>query len=242
MKLAFDDWECDLKTSKIDITHQGTKQGSYYLLREPYCGRCSSNGKETEECGWHYKFHPSLHRVYAVGIYFEDGKSKISDDILSSHIWWLKFKSEEWAKPLGAAMALVAKALHEELLGYDLLVPVPPYKDSSSTKKYDHAEELTKVVSSILKIRWKQMLLKTRSERMVDKPTMDHRWEASKDLYQLSTASGETAGKKVLLIDDVCTSGSTISSSAGVLSEYGKASKVAALVAGRTYDTGYPVQ
>jgi predicted amidophosphoribosyltransferase len=239
MKLTCDNWQCDLKPSKIEIKHNGNDEGAYFLLRRPFCERCGSNGKNTEACTWHYRFHPLLSRVYAVGIYFEEGNSPIKGDILSSHIWWLKFKSEEYARPIGTSMALAIKGLYTDLMEYDVLVPIPPFS-GSTPKRYDHAEEIAKVLSNALGKPYKQLLRKTRHEKMVEKPTMDDRWEASKNLFELETES-QTKGLKVLLIDDICTSGSTLSGSAGVLTERGGATKVAAFVAGRRFDTNYPV-
>lgn len=240
MKSTYDNWQCELKPPRIEIRRKGKHEGAYFLLRKPFCERCSSNGKNIETCGWHYRFSALLSRVYAIGIYFEEGKSLINGDILSTHIWDLKFKEKEFAKPIGISMAIIMKGLYPELMEYDVLVPVPPFSRSGESKKYDHAEEIAKVLSNLLEKPCKQLLKKVRDEKMVKKPTMDDRWEASKGLFELE-AESQTRGLRILLIDDVCTSGSTLSSSAGVLVERGGATKVAALVAGRRYDTNYPV-
>jgi predicted amidophosphoribosyltransferase len=172
-----------------------------------------------------------------MGIYFPDRKSLIKNDVLSQHLWWLKFNSAEWAIPIGTAMSLVLRKLYTELLDYDLLVPIPPFPESD--KKWDHAEELAKVLSDVLGKPWKQMLRKTRQEKLVGK-TIDERWASSKDLFALaSDVSAE--GKSILLIDDICTTGSSLSRSAGVLSEQGNATRIAAFVAGRDYDRAYPI-
>jgi predicted amidophosphoribosyltransferase len=172
-----------------------------------------------------------------MGIYFPDRKTLIKNDILSQHLWWLKFNSAEWATPIGTAMALVLRRLYPELMNYDLLVPIPPFKGSA--KNYDHAEELAEILSHHLRKPWRQMLTKTRQERLVGK-TIDERWTSSKDLFA-KAQDFDPEGKSILLVDDVCTTGSSLSRSAGILSEQGKARKIAAFVSGRDYDTGYPI-
>jgi predicted amidophosphoribosyltransferase len=232
------EWKCTLKERSVEIKRNGKQQGSYNLLQKPYCEKCSSNGKSTELCTWHSRFHPALTRVYGMGIYFPDRKTLIKDDILSQHLWSLKFDSAEWAAPIGTAMSLVLRKLHPELENYDVLVPIPPSPDS--TKSYDHAEELTKVVAGILGKPWKQMLTKTRNEKLVGK-TIDGRWSSSEDLFALASQANAEA-KTILLMDDICTTGSSLSRSAGILSEQGRATRIAAFVAGRDYDTGYPIR
>jgi predicted amidophosphoribosyltransferase len=172
-----------------------------------------------------------------MGIYFPDRKTLIKNDILSQHLWWLKFDSAEWAEPIGTAMALVLRKLHPEMMDYDLLVPIPPFK--GSTKNYDHAEELAKIVSHYVGKPWKRMLTKTRQEKQVGK-TIDERWSSSEDLFA-QAQDIDAAGKSILLIDDICTTGSSLSRSAGILSQQGKARRIAAYVSGRDYDTKYPI-
>jgi predicted amidophosphoribosyltransferase len=239
LQISNDDWQCALKQRSVEIERNGKQQGIYNLIQKPYCEKCSSNGKSTELCGWHSRFHPALTRVYAMGIYFPDRKSLIKNDMLSQHLWWLKFKSAEWSTPIGTAMSLVLRRLYSELANYDLLVPIPFFPRSTPTKEYDHAEELAKVLSHLLGKPWKQMLSKTRDEKLVGK-TIDERWASSKDLFAMAR-DVDVEGKSILLIDDICTTGSSLSRSAGILSEQGKARRVAAFVAGRDYDRAYPI-
>ena len=244
MKLAHGNWECELATSlpaRITLRQRGKANGSYHLLREPYCKRCASNGKTTSRCTWHYKFHPLLSRVYAVGVYHPPPRTNVmKGDVLSEHIWALKFGSRDYASPIGASMALVVKRLYPELMGYDVLVPIPRFAGSPSEKGYDHAEEIAKVVSEVLGKSCEQFLRKVKNEKMVDKPTMDDRWASGMNLYELNPGFS-AKDKKIILVDDICTSGSTLSGAAGVLSELGAAANVVALVAGRSYDRNFPL-
>jgi predicted amidophosphoribosyltransferase len=135
-------------------------------------------------------------------------------------------------------MILAVNTRYPELSGYDMLVPVPAY---ARPKGYDHAEELAKAIAELLCKPWNQPLLKVRDEKLVDKGSDDERWEAAKDLYAPSAKINESSGKGIILIDDICTSGSTLSHCSRIVSQQGKASRVCALVAARRFDTGCPV-
>ena len=80
-----------------------------------------------------------------------------------------------------------------------------------------------------------------RPEKQINKATMDERWDSAKDLFALAVKNSEIRGKSILLVDDICTSGATLSRCTDALSDIGGATKVAAFVAGRRHDTNYPV-
>jgi predicted amidophosphoribosyltransferase len=172
-----------------------------------------------------------------MGIYFPNQKTPIKEDVLSQHVVWLKSNSAEWATPIGEAMFVVLRKLYPELMDYDILVPIPHFEALAHT--YDHAEELAKTLSKNLKKPWKQMVAKTRSERLVGKPLED-RWSLSRNLFA-PAADSSASGKSILLIDDVCTTGCSLSRCATILAEECQAEKVAAFVAGRDYDRDYPI-
>lgn len=237
--VSHDKWKCTLHKDTIDVLYSGVPQGFYLLLQSPYCERCSSQGKSTGDCDWHARFDPSLKRVYAVGTYFEGGNSLVNGDILSTHIWRLKFWSSDYAKPLGIGMAMVAKSLYSNLTHCDMIVPVPPFERSES---YDHADELATVVAGLLGIPMKRLLSKTREEKMVKKASVEERWKASESLYVMVGRESESGNKTILLVDDICTSGATLSGCSRALSSQGKAREVYALVAGRRYDERYPIK
>lgn len=237
--LSHDGWKCTLQQDRIDVLRSGAYQGLYPLLKPPYCERCSSQGKSTTDCTWHARFHSSLIRVYAVGPYFEHGKSPINNDILSTHIWSLKFTSSEYAKPLGTALAMTAKSLYSNLMRCDLVVPVPPFAQTG--KSYDHTDELAKVVSKLLGLPLNRLLSKTRGDRMTDKATVEDRWKSVEDLYVMVDGESELNKKTILLVDDICTSGATLSRCSHALTSQGKARGVYALVAGRRFDERCPI-
>jgi predicted amidophosphoribosyltransferase len=173
-----------------------------------------------------------------VGTYFEHGNSPVNGDILSTHIWHLKFGSYEYAKPLATAMAIAAKSMYHRLAHCDMIVPVPPFEQ----KSYDHADQLGEVIAGFLELPLKRLLSKTRGEKMVEKATVEERWKAIEGLYVMVGRESESNNKTICLVDDICTSGATLSGCSRALSSQGKAKEVYALVAGRRFDERCPVK
>ena len=103
--------------------------------------------------------------------------------------------------------------------GYKVLVPVPPRKGKIREKGWDQIEEL----STFLEKRYgfKVMrLLERNSSGQQKKLSREQRLESIKTAYSLKPFTGQRP-KEVCLIDDVCTTGSTIESCAEILKSAG---------------------
>jgi len=112
-------------------------------------------------------------------------------------------------------------------------VPIPLHTDKLNERGYNQSLELAKVVGGSLNITVSEMLSKTRN---VDMRALN--WEERRDavsgLYALqNNAVIEARNQKILLIDDVVTTGFTVSECAQVLKDAG-ADCVNVLAAGRT--------
>lgn len=158
--------------------------------------------------------------------------SRAKDDLLSYHIWGFK-KWKNYAYPLGRGLEVTVRALYKGLLGSTIMVPIPLHPEKLKERGYNQSLELANVVGGCLNIQVKEVLSKTRN---VDMRTLN--WEERRDavegLYSLqNNAIDEIQGQKVLLIDDVVTTGFTVSECAPLLKNAG-ATSVNVLVAGRT--------
>jgi ComF family protein len=144
----------------------------------------------------------------------------------------LKYSGERrLAGSLGDA---VARRWRHAGAGGDLLVPVPVHREREAQRGYDQA-----------------VLLARAAGRTLDLPVVEalERWQATLAQFQLdrrtratnvagafrlrSTGVGEAiAGRWVVLVDDVMTTGATLSACAGVLLDHG-ASAVSAVTVAR---------
>jgi len=223
------EWSCRKINNEIEVYFGPFLKGKYELLQEPFCHVCSHSGVTTENCSWHHSI-TGLERIYAMGKYVPY-PSRAEVDLLSYHIWGFKtWKS--YAQPLGKGLEVTVEALYKELLKSTILVPIPLHPDKLKERGYNQSLELANVVGASLEIPVKEVLLKTRN---VDMRALN--WEERRDavegLYSLrDNAQSQIQGQKVLLIDDVVTTGFTMSTCASLLNDAG-AESVCALVAGR---------
>ncbi len=143
----------------------------------------------------------------------------------------LKYSGERrLAVPLGGA---VARRWARAGVGGDLLVPVPVHRDRAAQRGYDQAVLLASAAGAVLGLPVVEAL---------------ERWQATTAQFQLdrqarasnvagafrprsSTAIERVRGRWVVLVDDVMTTGATLSACATVLLEGGAAAVSAVTVA-----------
>lgn len=112
-----------------------------------------------------------------------------------------------------------------------LLVPVPLYFLRERWRGYNQAEILAGMIGQKLKMPWENMLRKTRStKRQVDLEGVRRRKNLANVFKKNSKA--EVNGKKIVLIDDISTTGTTLEECAKVLKSSG-AKEVWGLVVAR---------
>ena len=141
----------------------------------------------------------------------------------------LRFKfhgASALARPLGE---LIAQCAAEHLSGeFDTLNWVPVSRKRLRQRGYDQAELLARSAGAVWGVRPERLLVKR-----VDNPAQSGlegaaaRAENVRDVYQARNA----AGRRVLVIDDICTTGATLASCARALREAGAESVVCAAAA-----------
>jgi predicted amidophosphoribosyltransferase len=204
----------------------GGPKGNYPLLKEPYCKVCSHADVDTDACFSHADLY-GFERIYALGTY-----NKEDNDLLSVHIRLFK-DYMNYSYPLGEALGIAATEIYPELLSSDIIVPVPIHKDKLSERKFNQSLELCKIIESHLNKPVVEALNKTRNVSMRPLNRVE-RMFAVMGLYEVDeNALRILEGTKILLIDDVVTSGFTVSECAKVLKTAG-AKTVNVLAAGRT--------
>ena len=129
-------------------------------------------------------------------------------------------------------MAIIIKKIYPELLNTQLLVPIPLSEEEFAKRGYNQAKELAKVLSVVLSIPYHEILDKKRTQGITKLFGWHDRLLAVNDLYDAKDIELVT-GKKVLLVDDVMTTGLTCSEAGSVLKNSG-AESVNVIVARRT--------
>ena len=139
-------------------------------------------------------------------------------------IYHLKFRGKShvhhwFAETMVKAMG---KELREENI--DLVTCVPMHRKRQRRRGYNQAQLLARDVAYLLDIPYEDCLSKTKLTREQHRLSGKERMLRQKGSYSCSPFRGE----RVLLIDDVCTSGETMKECARVLKEAGASAVIGA--------------
>ena len=140
-----------------------------------------------------------------------------------------RFKFRKMPSAAGPIGELIAQCAAEHFGGeFDTVTWVPVSRKRLRQRGYDQAELLARSACRLWGVSAERLLEKRRdTPAQSSLESADARRENVADVYQARNA----AGKRVLLIDDICTTGATLSSCARTLREAGAESVVCAAVA-----------
>ena len=182
-----------------------------------------TGGREGERvCGVCQSRTYAFDRARSYGLY-EDG--------LARAIVMLKFERME---PLGKWFASRLGELvraHGEALAADIVVPVPLHRQRERERGYNQADLIARPLAGMLKLPYRPVLLvrkRPRPEKHI--LSLKERWESVNGAF--ASRPGTKVDKlRVLLVDDVLTTGATLSACAKVLREAGAKSVIGLTVA-----------
>lgn len=119
---------------------------------------------------------------------------------------------------VGSFMATAVR--HKKVVDVDVLVPVPLHKEREQERTYNQAMVIGEGLSEVLHIPVAKNLI-VRTKKTQSQTTLHSEEERKKNVHNaftLTAAASQYVNKHLLLIDDVLTTGSTISACASVLS------------------------
>lgn len=161
----------------------------------------------------------SYSRVLACGVY-----GGLSKEVIGK----FKNKNMPWlGKNIGA---LMAQRLLEEWRGDDsltmgefpdLVTFVPMYEGKKQIRGYDQAQLLAEQVGRSLDIPCVSCLARTRSTAAMKNMSEEQRNHNVAGAFQLVKEEFQLKGKRMILVDDILTTGSTAEACAGVLKQAG---------------------
>jgi competence protein ComFC len=191
------------------------------LIKGPVCRLCGKPSlyavDECLECRGRMEHIDS---TIALGLYEEP---------LRTAIHKLKYRNGWRLAPcLGSMVAVRLAPLLEE--GYPTVTFVPMYRRKRKARGYDHAEKLAAAVAQALGLPLMLLLERTRSTVAQSSLNRDGRRRNVSGAF--SVAGGRIDGYEVILVDDILTTGATLTECARVLRESG-ASRITACVMAR---------
>lgn len=151
--------------------------------------------------------------VYAVGMY---------QGSLRTCIHALKYDGiTRLAEPLGILLAQLYLSYH---VGADILIPVPLHPERYKQRGYNHAELLARVCSEQIGVPIApQLLVRTRATLAQVGLTAQERQQNMLNAFRVPTTQA-IYQRKVIIVDDVCTTGATLEACATSLLRAGAAS------------------
>ena len=199
-----------------------------------FCTACKTKLADTEKCvcksciskiqiadsermerEFHRKFsHSNIISAFQSAFVFE--KDKELQDILHALKYYNKFQV---GKFLGG---LIANQVGEQVKTWnaDMIIPVPLHSLKKAERGYNQSELICKGISKVLSIPTKPNVLK-RSRYTLSQTTMtlEERKENVHKAFVMKKKS--VTGKRIIIVDDVLTTGATITECGRVLKENG---------------------
>jgi ComF family protein len=145
----------------------------------------------------------------------------LADGMIRDLIHRYKYNRDLWLEPFLAGL-LISRAVPELLREkWDLIVPVPLHRLKQTEREFNQAERLARRLSEVSGIPLETRILKRiQPTRTQTRLTRRERVENVRKAFALSPAAGLN-GRRIVLIDDVFTTGATTSSCAKALLDGG---------------------
>lgn len=196
-------------------------------ITPPMCLRCGLPLPALGLCRSCKFYPPGLSGLRAAYVY---------DGVIRSCIRALKYEgNKRLAVPLGA---LLARAYRDFDLHADMIVPVPLHSERQRLRGYNHARLLAEVCAASVCVPLRDdVLIRTRNTTAQVELTASERLQNVAGAFRCLPAWGDGGlyGYSILLIDDVCTTKSTLEACAAPLFAAGAASVWALVLARRVY-------
>lgn len=187
-------------------------------LPELSCHRCGGPVTGQDLCPACRTSASNLDALFAAAVFAHPLRDAIHD---------LKYNSgRALAVPLGQRMALAWRARG---LSADLIVPVPLHPSRQAERGYNQSALLTRVLAAEVGVPVDERLLirQRATEHQVGLGQVDR----ARNVAGAFTCRGDAAGKRVILVDDVATTGATLEACAAALREAGAGSVIAFVLA-----------
>ena len=188
-------------------------------LNKPYCELCASPG-QLSNCRWCRERPPVFDGIRAPFLF---------QGAIKNAVYEFKYRGVKAAAPeLGQLMADYLKA---QPLAGDVLIPVPLHPRRLRERGYNQSALLAKELSRLTGLSVEPGLLTRKKDALpqVHTTTKNQRRDNVEESF---SCVAQVSGKAVILVDDVATTGSTLSACASALKDSG-ASSVWGLVLAR---------
>lgn len=144
------------------------------------------------------------------------------EDIIREKIINYKFENRVYLYRTFSEAIIRNKQNIDFITKYDILIPVPIHKERKKQRGYNQSELIAKIIAEeVRNVKLQANILK-KEKNIVAQSTLNKakREENIKDVYKIVN-SERIKNKKVLILDDIYTTGSTVNECSKVLKEAG---------------------
>ena len=193
------------------------------LIKPPICYNCGAMVEEFNYICDRCKNQPN---------YFDEARASIVFDENSAYLFHkLKYDGDRYIAKL------LAKYIHKTFLDWhitvDIIIPVPLHKNRLKLRGYNQSELIAKELSKLTTIEVRTDIIeKVKNTKPQTKLERKERQKNLKDAFKYVSCD-KIAGKNILVLDDVVTTGSTVNEIAKVLKRH-RPNKIYVISAGKT--------
>lgn len=198
------------------------------FVRESYCTICGRPFPNVGVYAISIPLHPCGHCLKAKPAYDKHRALMIFEGVARDLVHNLKYKGEFWIRKFYADHL---DRLKGEFSDVDAIVPIPLHRTRLASRGFNQSAVLAGAWREVLCKPLSLSLLSRRSETVTQTGlTREQRIANLKDAFQAGPLD-EIVGKKILLIDDVHTTGATLNAASRILKKAGAAAVLATTLA-----------
>ena len=150
------------------------------------------------------------------------------DGIIRDLILNYKFNQKNYIYNIFVNFLKNNEKIYLQIKKYDIMIPVPISKKRLKQRGYNQSAVFARSLAKSLKMEYKEdVLIKTKDNKQQSSLKQEERTKNVENVYKVKNAKG-IFNKKILLIDDVFTTGSTVNECARILKQF-KAKEVGVL-------------
>lgn len=179
------------------------------VIEPPFCPKC---GCKKSECICKKRQKIREYKAVIAPFYYEN---QIQQGILNFKMHSMPFLAESYGKMLADTVKK-----YYTLIDFDCVTYVPMRKSDEIKREFNQSKLLAEVVARECKIPLHDLTVKKRKTKVQKKQSATERFVNMYDAFDL-VKNVDVVGKTILLVDDVKTTGATLSSVALTLKAYG---------------------
>jgi competence protein ComFC len=189
------------------------------FIAPPFCNRCGAifEGAITTEfqCG----------NCRDVELYFSYARAAVpARDVVMEIIHKYKYNKALWVEPFLTELLVQIGAPVIQAEGWELIVPVPLHRRREAEREFNQAERLGKALSKATRIPLASGLMaRTADTRTQTRLSREERAKNVRGAFAFRGDPSAVKDRRIVLLDDVLTTGATANAAARVLRKHGAA-------------------